>query len=77
MLATVATSRTDDVMAAAAAPAALPSALTEGFQRRLHGRRGFALLGAVLAIVLISGVQPRVNARRRSCGQVEEVPVAA
>ena len=55
VLATIANGRTDDVMAAAAAdPAALPGALTEGFQLAFLTGAGFAALGLVLTATLIS-----------------------
>jgi EmrB/QacA subfamily drug resistance transporter len=54
VLATIATSRTGDVMAAAhGAPSALPNALTEGFQSAFTGGAIFAIAGAVLAFVLV------------------------
>jgi EmrB/QacA subfamily drug resistance transporter len=54
VLATIANSRTDDVMASAGgAPSELPRALTEGFQAAFLTGAGFALLGAVLTVVLI------------------------
>jgi EmrB/QacA subfamily drug resistance transporter len=54
VLATVATSRTDDVMASSAGnPADLPRALTEGFQSAFLTGAGFALLGLVLGALLI------------------------
>ena len=54
VLATVANSRTDSVMqSAGGAPSDLPRALTEGFQAAFLTGAGFALLGAVLAALLI------------------------
>jgi EmrB/QacA subfamily drug resistance transporter len=54
VLATVANSRTDDVMAASGGSGAeLPRALTEGFQSAFLTGAGFALLGFVLGAVLI------------------------
>jgi MFS family permease len=54
VLSTIATSRTGDVMAAAhGAPAALPNALTEGFQSAFRAGAFFAIAGIVLAFVLV------------------------
>jgi len=62
ILSTVATTRTDDVMSAArGARAALPGALTEGFQSAFAVGAGFAALGIVLALALVP----------RGSGQVE------
>jgi EmrB/QacA subfamily drug resistance transporter len=78
ILATVANSRTDDVMAAAGgAKAALPTALTEGFQDAFMVGAGFAIVGAILAAVLISNKDSREHAEAARRGEVEAVPVAA
>jgi EmrB/QacA subfamily drug resistance transporter len=74
VLATIANGKTDDVMAAAGGdPAALPGALTDGFQLAFIVGAGFAALGLVLAYLLIDS--------RDSQKFVEEggegVPVAA
>lgn len=54
VLATVANSRTDDVLASAGGdPAAVPNALTEGFQSAFLGGAVIAALGLVLTLVLI------------------------
>ena len=56
MLATIANSRTDNLMAAAHGNRAeLPHALTEGFQAAFLTGAGFAALGFVLALVMIKG----------------------
>jgi predicted MFS family arabinose efflux permease len=56
VLATVANGRTDDALASAGGdPAALPAALTDGFQAAFVGGAGFALLGFLLAAAMISG----------------------
>jgi EmrB/QacA subfamily drug resistance transporter len=59
VLATVATSQTDDALASAGGdPTALPSALTEGFQAAFLGGAVIAGLGLVLTLVLLgSGAQ--------------------
>src|SRR4051794_21631278 len=55
VLATIANTRTDNVMSAAGGnPADLPNALTEGFQAAFLTGAGFAVLGFVLALVLIT-----------------------
>ena len=78
ILATVANSRTDDVMAAAGgAKQALPTALTEGFQDAFMVGAGFAIVGAILAAVLISNKDSREHAEAARRGEVEAVPVAA
>ncbi len=78
ILATIATSRTDDVMAAAAGDRAqLPVALTEGFQQAFLVGTGFALVGALLAAVLISSHDSRQHAEAARRGDVEPVPAAA
>jgi EmrB/QacA subfamily drug resistance transporter len=78
ILAAVANGRTDDVMTAAhGAKAALPAALTEGFQAALTVGAGFAIAGAILAMVLISGRTSREHREAAQSGEVESVPVAA
>jgi EmrB/QacA subfamily drug resistance transporter len=62
VLATVANSRTDDVLAGAGGdPAALPRALTEGFQSAFLGGAAVAALGLVLTLVLIRGRDSRAH----------------
>jgi EmrB/QacA subfamily drug resistance transporter len=78
ILASVATSRTEAVMADAhGAPAALPGALTEGFQAAFTVGAGFAIVAAVLALVLISSRASREHAAAARAGQLEPAPVAA
>src|SRR5215213_7161372 len=73
ILATIANSRTDDLMASAGgAPEALPNALTEGFQAAFLTGAGFALLGAVMALVLIRTSDSRAHV---AIGQEDERPV--
>jgi EmrB/QacA subfamily drug resistance transporter len=73
ILSTAATSRTDDVMAGAQGnPAELPSALTQGFQDAFLVGAGFALLGALLAFVLI-----RTKDSRAHVGAAEPAGVTA
>jgi EmrB/QacA subfamily drug resistance transporter len=65
VLATIANSRTDDAMATAGAdPAALPAALTEGFQSAFAVGAGFALLGLLLSLVLIRNADSRAHTQR-------------
>jgi EmrB/QacA subfamily drug resistance transporter len=79
ILATIANGRTDDVLRAAAGnpQAARADALTEGFQSAFTVGAGFAIVGAILASVLISGRQSREHALAAQRGDVEPVPVAA
>ena len=64
-------------MAAAAAPSGAPHALTEGFQDAFMVGAGFAIVGAILAAVLISNKDSREHAEAARRGEVEAVPVAA
>jgi len=59
VLSTIATSRTDDLLAAGGTP--LPKALTEGFQSAFAGGAAIALLGFVLTLVLIRGRDSRAH----------------
>jgi EmrB/QacA subfamily drug resistance transporter len=62
VLSTISISRTDDVMSAAhGAKSELPHALTEGFSSAFTAGAGFAILGIVLALLLIKG-RPRADA---------------
>jgi EmrB/QacA subfamily drug resistance transporter len=62
VLATVANSRTDDLLAQGGGSAALPEALTEGFQAAFLTGAGFAVLGIVLGALLIHGSDSRAHA---------------
>ena len=54
ILSSIATTKTDDVMSAArGAKAALPAALTDGFQLAFTVGAGFAILGGILTLVII------------------------
>ncbi len=59
VLATIATSRTEDLTAPGAPPSA--DALTEGFQAAFLGGAGIALLGFLLTLVLIRGADSRAH----------------
>jgi EmrB/QacA subfamily drug resistance transporter len=62
VLATIANSRTDDLMASAGGnPSALPNALTEGFQSAFLGGAAIAALGLVLTLVLIRNRDSRAH----------------
>jgi EmrB/QacA subfamily drug resistance transporter len=62
VLATIANSRTDDLMASAGGdPAALPNALAEGFQSAFLGGAAIAALGLVLTLVLIRSRDSRAH----------------
>lgn len=77
VLATFANSRTDDLVAAAGGnPAALPNALTEGFQTAFLGGAGLALVGIVAASLLIRGSDSRLHAAQAQAGG-EPAPAAA
>ena len=61
MLATVANARSDEVLATDGAAAALPNALTEGFQAAFLGGAVIAALGLVLTLVLIRAKADRTH----------------
>jgi EmrB/QacA subfamily drug resistance transporter len=62
VLATIATSRTDDLVASSGgAPSELPNALNEGFQSAFLGGAGIAALGLILTLVLIRGRDSRAH----------------
>ncbi len=62
VLATIANTRTDDVMASSGGdPSALPNALTEGFQSAFVGGALIAALGFVLTLVLIRSRDSRAH----------------
>ena len=67
-LASIANSRRESLTEAGAA---LPNALTEGFQTALMVGAGFAIVGAVLALVLVGSGDPQ----ERVDGEL--VPVSA
>ena len=78
ILASIANSRTDALMTdAGGAAAALPNALTEGFQIAFLVGAGFAVLGAVLAATLISSRDSRAHAEAAQRGDVAVAPAAA
>jgi EmrB/QacA subfamily drug resistance transporter len=55
ILGTIASSKTDDLIAAAqGAPAAVPGALTEGFQVAFLAGAGFAVIGIIATLVFVS-----------------------
>jgi MFS family permease len=75
VLATLANSRTDDLVASSGGdPAALPNALTEGFQAAFLGGAVIAALGLVLTLVLIRGSDSRAHAE---ANRSEPEPAAA
>jgi EmrB/QacA subfamily drug resistance transporter len=62
VLATIANSRTDDLVASAGgAPAEMTNALNEGFQAAFLGGAGIAALGLILTLVLIRGRDSRAH----------------
>src|SRR5215217_7951735 len=72
ILSTIATNRTDDVFAAGEHSRAV--ALTEGFQDAFLAGAGLAVLGAVLAALLISSRDSRELAEAARRGEVAPVP---
>jgi EmrB/QacA subfamily drug resistance transporter len=77
VLATVANTRTDDVMASSGGdPSGLPAALTEGFQAAFAVGAGFALIGLVLALTLIRNRDSRAITQQVA-GQPGPVQAAA
>jgi EmrB/QacA subfamily drug resistance transporter len=76
ILASIANSRTDSLMTdAGGAAAALPNALTEGFQLAFIVGAGFAVLGAILSATLISSRTSREHAEAAQRG--DAAPAAA
>jgi EmrB/QacA subfamily drug resistance transporter len=74
ILATVANSRIDDLVASGTP---MPVALTDGFQSAFLVGAGLAIAGAVLAMVLVSGKASREHAEAAQRGELEPVPAAA
>ena len=75
VLATLANSRTDDLLADAGGnPAEVPNALTEGFQTAFLGGAGLALVGIVAASLLI---RSRDSRRHAEDAQAEGQPAPA
>jgi EmrB/QacA subfamily drug resistance transporter len=78
ILASIANSRTDELMTAAGgAQSALPNALTEGFQLAFIVGAAFAVVGAILAATLISSDESRRHAEAAQRGEVAPAPAAA
>jgi EmrB/QacA subfamily drug resistance transporter len=76
VLATIANSRTDDLVASSGgAPSELTNALNEGFQSAFLGGAGIAALGLVLTLVLIRGRDSR--AHTELAGRAKEQPASA
>ena len=75
VLATVATGRTDDVIASGERNPAV--ALTEGFQDAFLAGAGLALLGALLAAILISSKDSREHAEAARRGEASPSTVTA
>jgi EmrB/QacA subfamily drug resistance transporter len=74
ILATVANSRIDDLVASGSP---MPVALTDGFQSAFLVGAGLAIAGAVLAMVMVSGKASRAHAEAAQRGELEPVPAAA
>jgi EmrB/QacA subfamily drug resistance transporter len=75
ILATVANSRTQSLFHAGVHNVSV--ALTKGFDRAFLVGAGFAILGAILAAVLISSRDSRSHVEEARSGEVEIAPVAA
>ncbi|HEV7460855.1 MAG TPA: MFS transporter [Solirubrobacteraceae bacterium] len=71
VLATIANARTSDVMTTAHGPNALKQALTDGFQSAFLTGAGFAVLGFVLALVLIRRKDSRAHVDAAAAEAVE------
>src|SRR6202790_4930052 len=71
ILATVANSRTQGLLSGGVHPSV---ALTKGFDRAFLVGAGFAIVGAILAAVLISSRDSREQAEAASRGELEAVP---
>jgi MFS family permease len=69
LLATIANSRTDDVLASGASR---PEALTEGFQSAFLAGAGFAVLGIIATLVLIRGRDSRAHVEMSRTGGPEQ-----
>jgi EmrB/QacA subfamily drug resistance transporter len=74
ILATIANARTEDAVTSGST---MPSALTEGFQAAFAVGAGFAIAGAILAMILVSGRASREHAEAAQRGELEPAPVAA
>jgi len=75
VLATIANSRTDSLMSSAHGnPAALPNALTEGFQAAFLTGAGFAALGFVATLVLIRRRDSRAYQQQAGLAPAEAHP---
>jgi len=74
ILATVANGRTGDALATGDR---LPSALTEGFQAAFAVGAGFAIAGAILAMILVSGRASREHAEAARRGELDAAPAIA
>jgi MFS family permease len=74
ILATVANSRIDDLVASGSP---MPVALTDGFQSAFLVGAGLAIAGAVLAMVMVSGKASREHAEAAQRGELDPVPAAA
>ena len=78
ILVSIANSKTDDLMRTAGGdPAALPNALTQGFQVAFLVGAAFAVVGAILAATLISSRDSREHAEAARRGEVAPAAAAA
>ena len=78
VLSTIATSRTDNLMASSGGdPSALPNALTEGFQAAFLAGAAIAALGFVLTLVLIRSRDSRAHVELGTAAEPEPEPEPA
>jgi EmrB/QacA subfamily drug resistance transporter len=76
LLSTIAVARTENVLAGPDPPASTAAALTEGFQTAFLVALGFALLGALFALVLLRGEETTEDAAIEAARQVTPCPPA-
>jgi EmrB/QacA subfamily drug resistance transporter len=77
ILVSVANGQTDPLLASAQTPQQIAAALTDGFQAAFAVGAGFAIAGAILAMILVSGRASREHAEAAQRGEVEPATVAA
>ena len=74
MLSTIATSRTDNLMASSEATPRAANALTEGFQAAFLAGAAIAALGFVLTLVLIRSRDSRAHVELGTAAEPEPEP---
>jgi EmrB/QacA subfamily drug resistance transporter len=76
LLSTIAVARTENVLAGPDPPASTAAALTEGFKTAFLVALGFALLGALFALLLLRGEETAEDAAIEAARQVTPCPPA-